>query len=179
MLATIASFYLVDRAGRRILLLGGGVEIALFQFVVEGLVWNKFGVDGTAISGQSYAILVLLCICQIVIGFAVSWGPLGWRVPIEIFPLEVRPALQRTNVCVNMFFAFIIAQIFLKMLELLKFGLFFFFGGFGIIMNIFLYFFLPETKGIPIEEMSRVWKNHWYWKRFTDDDYELEEKKVQ
>jgi len=28
---------------------------------------------------------------------------------------------------------------------------------------------LPETKGIPIEEMGQVWRSHWYWSRFVED----------
>ncbi|PHT63210.1 Sugar transport protein 1, partial [Capsicum annuum] len=32
------------------------------------------------------------------------------------------------------------------------------------------YFYVPETKNIPIEEMSQVWREHWYWKKFVDDD---------
>lgn len=38
-------------------------------------------------------------------------------------------------------------------------------------MGIFAIFLLPETKGIPIDEMNeRVWKKHWFWKRYFDED---------
>ncbi|KAK8504063.1 hypothetical protein V6N12_033279 [Hibiscus sabdariffa] len=106
--------------------------------------------------------------------FAWSWGPLGWLVPSEIFPLEIRSAAQSINVSVNMIFTFLVAQVFLTMLCHLKFGLFLFFAFFVVIMSIFIYYFLPETKGIPIEEMNQVWKSHWYWSRFMEDlDYPI------
>jgi hypothetical protein len=36
---------------------------------------------------------------------------------------------------------------------------------------------VPETKNIPIEEMTeRVWKKHWFWKRFIEDEYDNEKK---
>ncbi|PKI63642.1 hypothetical protein CRG98_015960 [Punica granatum] len=77
---------------------------------------------------------------------------------------------QAINVSVNMFFTFIIAQGFLSMLCHIKFGLFFFFGGFVILMTIFVFFFLPETKNVPIEEMNRLMKAHWFWGKYIPDE---------
>jgi hypothetical protein len=51
----------------------------------------------------------------------------------------------------------------------LKFGLFFFFAGFVAIMTIFIAMLLPETKNVPIEEMNRVWKSHWFWAKYVPD----------
>ncbi|KAF7843599.1 sugar carrier protein C-like [Senna tora] len=67
-------------------------------------------------------------------GFAWSWGPLGWLVPSEIFPLEIRSAAQSVTVATNMLFTFVVAQIFLTMLCHMKFGLFIFFGFFVLVM---------------------------------------------
>ncbi|KAH7858780.1 hypothetical protein Vadar_027932 [Vaccinium darrowii] len=66
-----------------------------------------------------------------------------------------------------MLFTFIIAQTFLAMLCGLKFGLFIFFSFWMLLMSIVIKFFLPETKGIPIEEMAGAWTTHWFWKRFV------------
>jgi uncharacterized membrane protein len=51
----------------------------------------------------------------------------------------------------------------------LKFGLFFFFAGFVLIMTIFIVMFFPETNNVPIEEMNKVWKSHWFWTKFVPD----------
>ncbi|KAM7254619.1 hypothetical protein ACFE04_003999 [Oxalis oulophora] len=165
--ATVVAIVVVDKLGRRFLFLQGGVQMLLCQFVVAACIGAKFGVSGEPGDlPKWYAIVVVFFICVYVSAFAWSWGPLGWLVPSEIFPLEIRSAAQSINVSVNMFFTFIIAQVFLKMLCYMKFGLFLFFAFFVIVMTIFMYFFLPETKGIPIEEMNQVWKKHWYWSRF-------------
>ncbi|RZC56082.1 hypothetical protein C5167_014946 [Papaver somniferum] len=177
MVATSAAIILVDKKGRRFLFLEGGCQMFIFQMLVAILIWIKFGTDGVGTIPKGYAGLLVVCICIFVAGFAWSWGPLGWLVPSEIYPLEIRSAAQSITVVVNMLCTFIVAQIFLSMLCTMKFGLFFFFGGFEAIMTVFVYFFLPETKGIPIEEMSRVWKNHWYWGRFIPQDVELENKR--
>ncbi|KAK4755034.1 hypothetical protein SAY87_008791 [Trapa incisa] len=168
--ATVVSIYGVDKWGRRFLFLEGGTQMFICQLVVAICIGVKFGTDGNAGDiPKWYAIVVVLFICIYVAGFAWSWGPLGWLVPSEIFPLEIRSAAQSINVSVNMFFTFAVAQVFLTMLCHLKFGLFIFFAFFVLVMSIFIYFFLPETKGIPIEEMGMVWENHWYWSRFVTD----------
>ncbi|XP_048141679.1 sugar carrier protein C [Rhodamnia argentea] len=169
--ATLVSIYGVDKWGRRFLFLEGGTQMLICQVVVTAAIGAKFGVDGTPGDlPKWYAIVVVLFICIYVAGFAWSWGPLGWLVPSEIFPLEIRSAAQSINVSVNMIFTFLIAQVFLNMLCHLKFGLFLFFAFFVLVMSVFIYFFLPETKGIPIEEMGQVWKTHWYWSRYVAEE---------
>lgn len=129
----------------------------------------KFGTSGEGHLPKAYAGFVVLFICLYVAGFAWSWGPLGWLVPSEILPLEIRSAGQSINVSVNMLFTFLIAQLFLTMLCHMKFGLFYFFSGWVVIMTIFIAYLLPETKNVPIEEMILVWKNHWFWSKFIAD----------
>ncbi|KAF8409615.1 hypothetical protein HHK36_005693 [Tetracentron sinense] len=168
--ATIVSIYGSDKWGRRSLFLEGGAQMLISQIMVTILIALQFGLDGQATDiPQWYAILVVAFICLYVAAYAWSWGPLGWLVPSEIFPLEIRSAAQSINVSVNMLFTFAVAQVFLPMLCHLKFGLFVFFACFVVAMTIFVYFFVPETKNIPIEEMSRVWKQHWYWAKFIPD----------
>ncbi|KAJ0966025.1 hypothetical protein J5N97_027163 [Dioscorea zingiberensis] len=168
--ATLVSIFTVDKLGRRKLFLFGGTQMLICQIIVGTLIAIKFGTSGEAHLSKLYAGAVVLFICLYVAGFAWSWGPLGWLVPSEIFPLEIRSAGQSINVSVNMFFTFIIAQAFLSMLCNMKFGLFYFFGGWVVIMTVFISFFLPETKNVPIEEMTIVWKNHWFWGKFISDD---------
>ncbi|KAH7836827.1 hypothetical protein Vadar_006150 [Vaccinium darrowii] len=168
--ATVVSIYGVDKWGRRFLFLQGGTQMLISQIIVAACIGAKFGVQGEPGNlPKWYAIVVVLFICIYVAGFAWSWGPLGWLVPSEIFPLEIRSAAQSINVSVNMLFTFIIAQIFLTMLCHFKFGLFLFFAFWVVVMTIFIFFFLPETKNIPIEEMVIVWKEHWFWSRYMVD----------
>lgn len=127
----------------------------------------KFG-DNQELS-KGYSILVVTVICLFVMAFGWSWGPLGWTVPSEIFPLETRSAGQSITVSVNLLFTFVIAQCFLAMLCHFKFGIFLFFAAWITVMTIFVYVFLPETKGVPIEEMIFLWRKHWFWKRIVPE----------
>ncbi|KAL2339373.1 hypothetical protein Fmac_007313 [Flemingia macrophylla] len=170
--ATLVSIITVDKFGRRILFLEGGVQMFICQVIIGVLIARKFGVSGQGSFSRGEADLLLFFICAYVAAFAWSWGPLGWLVPSEICNLEIRPAGQAINVSVNMLFTFIIAQVFLTMLCHLKFGLFLLFACFVVIMTIFIALLLPETKNIPIEEMSRVWRSHWFWRKIVPDEIE-------
>lgn len=169
-LSTVVSIYSVDKLGRRFLLLQAGVQMFLAHVVIAVILGLK--VTDTSVNlGTGFAVLVVIMICTFVSAFAWSWGPLGWLIPSEIFPLETRSAGQSITVCINLVFTFVMAQAFLSMLCHFKFGIFLFFAGWVLIMSIFVWFLVPETKNIPIEEMTeRVWKQHWLWKRFMDDD---------
>ncbi|KAG8373719.1 hypothetical protein BUALT_Bualt11G0054000 [Buddleja alternifolia] len=170
MFATSVSIYGSDRWGRRSLFLEGGVQMFIFQIVVAALIGSKFGISGNVTDIPTwFAIVVVACICVYVSAFAWSWGPLGWLYPSEIFPLEVRSAAQSMTVAVNMLATFVIGQFFLTMLCAMKYWLFIFFACFVVVMTVYCYFFMPETKNIPIEEMTQVWREHWYWRRYMSD----------
>uniref|UniRef100_A0A9I9DFH8 Major facilitator superfamily (MFS) profile domain-containing protein n=2 Tax=Cucumis melo TaxID=3656 RepID=A0A9I9DFH8_CUCME len=163
--ATFVSMLIVDKFGRRVLFTIGGIQMFISQIVIGSVMAAKLGDQGGLSEGYAYLVLVLICIY--VAGFAWSWGPLGWLVPSEIFQLEIRSAGQSITVAANFLFTFAIAQSFLSMLCHLKSGTFFFFGGWVLIMTVFVLLFLPETKNIPIEQMDRIWMEHWFWKRIV------------
>ncbi|XVE66012.1 hypothetical protein DITRI_Ditri08aG0047400 [Diplodiscus trichospermus] len=171
-IATAVSIYSVDKLGRRVLLLEAGVQMFFSQVVIAIILGIKVK-DHSDDLHKGFAILVVVMVCTFVSAFAWSWGPLGWLIPSETFPLETRSAGQSVTVSVNLLFTFVIAQAFLSMLCHFKYGIFLFFSGWVLIMSIFTLFLIPETKNVPIEEMTeRVWKQHWFWKRFMDDDHE-------
>ena len=48
-----------------------------------------------------------------------------------------------------------------------RFGIFFFFAACVLAMTSFVIFFLPETNGVPLEEMSAIWTGHWFWAAYV------------
>lgn len=157
----------VDKIGRKAVFMIGGVQMFVSQIVIGGIIAALLGDHGGLEKG--YAYLVLAFICIYVAGFSLSWGPLGWLVPSEIYPLEIRSAAQSITVAVGFLVSFIDGQAFLSMLCHLKSGTFFFFAGWLVVMTAFVHFLLPETKNIPIEQMEVVWRKHWFWKRFVGE----------
>lgn len=166
MFATLASVVVVDKLGRRVLFITGGIQMFISQVAIGTILALKLGDDGEEVMmSKGNALVVLFLICLYVAAYGLSWGPLGWLVPSEIFPLEIRSVGQSITVAVNFLFTFVIAQSFLAMLCRFKAGIFFFFGGWVAVMTGFVYAMLPETKNVPIEQMKRIWKNHWFWGR--------------
>lgn len=167
---TFLSMLIVDRVGRRILFVSGGVVMLASQLLIGAAMAAELGDRGGV--GKPWGYLILTMISVYVAAFAWSWGPLGWLVPSEIFPLEIRSVGQSVTVAVNFLFTFVVAQMFLEMLCRMRSGIFFFFGGWVVVMTAFVYVFLPETKGVPMEKMEMVWRRHWFWKRFFAGDEE-------
>ncbi|XP_027176674.1 sugar transport protein 14 [Coffea eugenioides] len=166
--AALISMSLVDKFGRRKFFLEAGCEMIITMVAVGVTLALKFG-KGEELSKGISAFLVIM-IFVFVLAYGRSWGPLGWLVPSEIFPLETRSAGQSIVVSVNMLFTALVAQFFLKALCGLKFGIFLLFAGLIIFMSCFVYFLLPETKQVPIEEIYLLWQSHWFWKRYCAPD---------
>lgn len=164
---TFLAILVVDRVGRRPILLTGGAIMFISQITIGSIMAAKLGDHGELEKFYAYLLLVLVCIY--VAGFGFSWGPLGWLIPSEIFPMEIRSSGQSITVATNFLCTFIVGQSFLSMLCHFKAGIFFFFGGWVALMTVFVYFLLPETKNVPIERMDKIWREHSFWNTLVGD----------
>ncbi|KAK2439382.1 Sugar transport protein 14 [Trifolium repens] len=169
-LATLISMFYVDKFGRRAFFLEAGAEMFLCMVATAVVLALEFGKGKELSFGVS--IFLVVVIFMFVLAYGRSWGPLGWLVPSELFPLEIRSAAQSVVVCVNMIFTAIVAQFFLASLCHLKYGIFLLFGGLIVVMSCFVFFLLPETKQVPIEEIYLLFEKHWFWKKIVADGKE-------
>ncbi|KAL1215048.1 Sugar transport protein 3 [Cardamine amara subsp. amara] len=163
--STLLSMLVVDRIGRKTLFLIGGLQMLVSQVTIGVIIMVAELHDGVIKEGYGYAVVVLVCVY--VAGFGWSWGPLGWLVPSEIFPLEIRSVAQSVTVAVSFVFTFAVAQSVPPMLCKFRAGIFFFYGGWVVVMTVAVQLFLPETKNVPIEKVAGLWEKHWFWKRMT------------
>ncbi|KAJ0975028.1 hypothetical protein J5N97_016993 [Dioscorea zingiberensis] len=159
----------IDRYGRKVLFLQGGLQIIICEVAVAWILGSNG--EGKLPKGHSIAVLGLMC--TFAAGFGWSWGPLSWVVPSEIFPVEIRSAGQSINVAINLGATFLQTQVFLSMLCHLKYGIFIFYAAWVVVMTAFVAAFLPETKGVPLDSMmNSVWAGHWFWCRYVLDEEE-------
>ncbi|EES10920.1 hypothetical protein BDA96_06G113200 [Sorghum bicolor] len=167
--SSLLSSFVMDRAGRRFLFLAGGAAMMICQLAMSCILAGHLGKQNAATMPRDYAVAVLVLMCLYTFSFGVSWGPLKWVVPSEIYPVEIRSAAQALTVSIALCLSFAQTQVFVSLLCAMKHGIFLFYAGWVLAMTAFVAAFLPETKGVPLEAMRAVWAGHWYWRRFVRD----------
>ena len=150
---TVVGMSLVDRAGRKTLLLYGLVGMAV-SLGVLGLAFLIQGLSG------AIGYVALACLVIYIASFAVSVGVVIFIIPSEIFPLKVRGSAMSVCLLTNWGSNFAIATVFLTLLD--TFGrpaTFWLFTFMCVIFWLFTYFFIPETKGRSLEEIEADLRN--------------------
>jgi predicted MFS family arabinose efflux permease len=91
---------------------------------------------------------------------AISFGPVTWLVLSEIFPAKIKGKAMGLCTTANRFTSFVAALTFLTMCEQLKWGgTFWVYGGFAAFAFVFYALFVPETTGLPLEEITPKFEN--------------------
>ncbi|KAI3854830.1 hypothetical protein MKX03_004223 [Papaver bracteatum] len=171
--ATIIGIISVSRGWRRFSLIAGGVQICVGQVMLGILTWIKLAGVVSRSDYHDYLIVATTCIC--VSGFAWSWGPLGWIFlsnddMLLLYPLEVRSYGQNLASRVHWNFSSFMTLAFPFMIYLYGHYVLYLFAFFGVIICILAYYFMPDTNQILVEEdVSEVWKQHWFWRRYFVD----------
>lgn len=152
LVCTIVALMLVDRLGRRPLLLIGCAGMAIGQALLGVAFFAN-------LKGIYIAIAMYLCI-----GFYVtSLAPLAWLIMSEIFPTRLRAVGMSMATMVVWISAFSSVYVLGPLMEYLEkntgtpAGAFWIFAGFCVIAFLFSWRLIPETKGRTLEEISRMW----------------------
>jgi sugar porter (SP) family MFS transporter len=147
-LMTIVAILVIDRVGRKPLLLVGlaGMTVSL---VIIGAAFAFSGLSGI-ISWVTLAGLMLY-----IASFAVSFGPVLWVMLPEIFPLNARGTGTGVSALSNWGANFVVAQAFLPLVALIgRSAVFWILAGICIVAALFIHFLVPETKGRSLEQIE-------------------------
>ncbi|CAI7678129.1 unnamed protein product [Penicillium pancosmium] len=154
-MATTAVFmiWIVDRFGRRGPLLVGavGAGVAMFYLAIYSQVSGSFDRIPPSDSG-SQAAVAMIYIYAIFYGF--SWNGIPWIFASEVLPTRVRTIGMMCAVCMQWLAQFIVVYSLPYMVASIKYGTFYFFGSCTVVASVFAYLFVPETKGVPLEDMG-------------------------
>lgn len=99
--------------------------------------------------------------CAVLIsGSGLTYGPVGWTLPAEVYPNARRSKGVGLATSVNWIANFIIGVAVPPMIESLGFGTYVFFAAWCLIAGLFGYFLVPETAGKTLEQMDEVFKDN-------------------
>ena len=152
-LMTFVAIVFVDKIGRKPLLYFGltGVMISLFAL---GTSFAFADILGDSLKWVAVGSLVTYIVC-----FAMSLGPIGWILVSEVFPLKIRGVAMSVCTVANFAFNFFVVASFPVLLHRIGGAwTFWMFGIVSILCIIFVYFFVPETKGISLEQIESNWR---------------------
>ncbi|WP_084126066.1 sugar porter family MFS transporter [Demequina sp. NBRC 110054] len=152
---TLVAIALVDKVGRRTLLIVGSVGMTV-SLLTMAIAFNQAAVDaaGDAQLEQPWSIIALIAANGFVVFFAASWGPVVWVLLGEMFPNRLRAAALAVAAAAQWLANFTITLTFPVMAG---WGLQFAYGFYALMAALSLWFVLtkvPETKGIELEDME-------------------------
>lgn len=150
---TIVAVFFTDRLGRKPLLYFGLIGVMLSLFAL-GTSFAFAGVLGSSLKWVAVGSLVTYIIC-----FAMSLGPIGWILVSEVFPLKIRGVAMSICTVSNFAFNFFVVGSFPILLHRIGGAwTLWMFGFVSLLCIIFVYFFVPETKGISLEQIESNWR---------------------
>jgi MFS transporter, SP family, galactose:H+ symporter len=154
-LATFIAIWLVDREGRKPLLVAG-VAGMVATLVVLGLAFQG---GGAATGTGSLGYITVMCLAGYIIFFAFSLGPIVWLMISEIYPLRNRAQAMAVSTASNWAANFLVSTTFPVMtLRLGSAATFLTYAGLGVLTLLFVIAKVPETKGKTLEEISKLWR---------------------
>jgi len=161
-LATIPAMVLVDRIGRKPLLLVGSVGMTL-TLGAMALVFATAGVgpDGKPLLGHTAAVAGLTAANLYIVAFAVSWGPVMWVLLGEMFPNQMRGAGLALSGATNWVANFTVTVTFLPLLAAIGLaGSYALYATAAAISLPFVWLTVRETKGKTLEQMKDTTELH-------------------
>ncbi|GAB6026141.1 Facilitated trehalose transporter Tret1 [Chamberlinius hualienensis] len=159
--ANLISALIVDRVGRRVMLLvsatlmtlslaGTAIYFTLIEKVGDGFIYD----EDTIIS--DYSMVVFACILLYNMSVALGYGPIPFYLASELFPLRVRGKAGGLAIFSLWLFTFITSFTFPYAVQAMgEHGVFWMMTGFGFFSIVFAYFMVPETKGMSLEEIEK------------------------
>jgi len=155
--STFPGIYLVERIGRRNLLLMGALGMAVCQYIVA--------IVGITADSHTAQIVLIVFVCFYIFFFASSWGPVCWVYTGELYSLKYRANGIAISTAANWLLNFAIGYATPYLVDdnpgsaNLGSKVFFVWGSCCWVCVAFVYFFVWETKGLSLEQIDEMFEN--------------------
>ena len=144
---TVVAILTVDKWGRKPLLILGSIGMAIGMIAISTLAFLD-------IIGTTTLVFIIIYTAS----FMMSWGPICWVLISEIFPNKIRSQAVAIAVAAQWAANFFISSTYPPMMEFSNGGTYLFYGVMSILSALFVWKYVPETKGKTLEEMEGLWK---------------------
>ena len=153
LVAVVVCFLIIDKVGRRPLAIFGGFGTAIAYIVIavlDGLYsddWSAHTAGGWACVAMAFAFILI---------FGVTYSPLGWALPPEVFSNASRSKGVALATCLNWLCNFTVGIATPPMIASIGFKTYVFFAFWCTLAGVWATFLVPETKGRTLEQMDEV-----------------------
>ncbi|KAI0595603.1 general substrate transporter [Biscogniauxia sp. FL1348] len=159
---TVVSFiwllFLIDNMGRRSLLMIGGIGGSLCMWFIGAYICVTDPAHNPSNGLTPAGIAAIFFFYLWTAFYTPSWNGTPWVLNSEIFDQSTRSLGQASAAASNWFWNFIISRFTPQMFETMGYGVYFLFASLMILSVVFVYFLIPETKGVPLEAMDRLFE---------------------
>ncbi|CAI6026389.1 unnamed protein product [Clonostachys chloroleuca] len=148
--------FMIDYLGRRNLLIWGALGGSISLWVVGGYIAVAQPTKNPGAANTDGGRMALAFFYIFTIFYTPSWSGTPWCISSEIFDQNMRSLGQAFAAANNWFWNFIVARFTPQMFTKMNYGVFFLFASLQLLSIIYVYFLVPETKSVPLEQMDML-----------------------
>lgn len=152
LLSTIPPWFLADRWGRKPILISGGISMGTCLGLIALALW---------LDVLSTPLLVALLVVIYNASFGYSWGPIGFLIPPEVYPLAVRSKGVSLSTATNWFANYVVGQLTPILQERIGWVMYLFPATSCVLSVATVMYFYPETKGVELEDIDRLFDEYY------------------
>ncbi|KAI3319302.1 quinate permease [Xylariaceae sp. AK1471] len=163
-LTVVWLLYLIDHLGRRKLLMGGALGGSICMWIIGAYIKIADPANNPTDEIPPAGIAAIFFFYLWTAFYTPSWNGTPWVLNSEIFDQNTRSLGQASAAASNWFWNFLISRFTPQLFNALGYGVYFFFASLMVLSIVFVFFLIPETKGIPLEAMDSLFKERPVWR---------------
>ncbi|CDO93866.1 unnamed protein product [Kluyveromyces dobzhanskii CBS 2104] len=158
--STFIAIYVVEKFGRRRCLLWGAAAMTSCMVVFASVGVTRLWPEGpdAGISSKGAGNCMIVFACFYIFCFATSWAPIAYVVVAESYPLRVKAKCMALATASNWVWGFLIGFFTPFITSAIHFYYGYVFMGCLVAMFFYVFIFVPETKGLTLEEVQEMWE---------------------
>ncbi|XP_019530905.2 facilitated trehalose transporter Tret1-2 homolog [Aedes albopictus] len=150
----LLTIFIVDKVGRRILLMISAIFMAI-STILLAVYFQLQEDDSTQVKNLGW--LPVLAVCLFIAMFSIGYGPIPWLMVGELCASNVKAYVSPLAGAFNWLLASLVTKFFIDVLDDLGIaGVFWLFSGLSLLGTVFVFFMVPETKGITLVEIQQI-----------------------